>query len=193
MILLHARLPSRPIPHPTENGLQERPHGMAQQQQEWIDSLAENIKQKNHEAAEDYGRNQHNAGVIAEKGKAFFVALTQALQQNVDTLRARLQGDLTASETGVQAVRACELKVTRARFPWVDATIEHTGDHITLDYAKTPGTPGDPAQDRKTCTFAFRVAPDDTLYIADAFAAQPAEYGEPEELARRITETLFAP
>ena len=60
------------------------------------------------------------------------------LQQNVDALRTRLQGDLTASETGVQTIRACEVKITRARFPWVDATIEHHGDNITLDYAKTP-------------------------------------------------------
>ena len=166
---------------------------MAQPPQEWIDSLAAEIKQKNREAADDYGRNQHCSAVIAEKGKAFFVSMIQALQQNVDALRLCLQGDLTASETGVQTVRACEVKVSRARFPWVDATIEHNGDNITLDYAKRPGTPGDPNEDRKSCTFAFRVASDDTLYITDAFAADPASYSEPEALARRITETLFAP
>jgi hypothetical protein len=166
---------------------------MAQQQQEWIDSLAEEIRQKNHQAAEEYGQSQHYAAVIAEKGKAFFVAVIQSLQQNVDALRASLQGDLTASETGVQTVRACEVKITRARFPWVDATLEHNGDNITLDYAKTPGTPGDPNQDRKNCTFAFRVSPDDTLYVTDAFAAEPADYNDPESLARRITEVLFAP
>lgn len=161
--------------------------------QEWIDALAEDIKAKNHEAADNYGRQQHYAGVIADKGKPFFVSLVQSLQQNVDALRSRLQGDLTAAETGVQTIRACEVKITRARFPWVDATVEHNGETITLDYAKTSGTPGDPEQNRKTLTYEFRVDPDDTLYIADAFAAEPADYKDPDTLARRITEVLFAP
>ena len=114
---------------------------MPQQQQEWIDSLADDIKPKNHEAAENYGRDQHYAAVIAEKGKPFFVLSPAVLQQNIDALRTRLQGDLTASETGVQTVRACEVKISRARFPWVDATVEHHGETITLDYAKTPTAP----------------------------------------------------
>src|SRR5947199_6547491 len=98
----------------------ERPYSMPQQQ-EWIESLAGDIKLKNREAAEEYGRDQHNATVIAEKGKAFFVSLLQSLQQDVDALRTSLQGDLTASETGLQTIRACEVKISRARFPWVDA------------------------------------------------------------------------
>ena len=162
------------------------------QQQEWIDSLAEDIKSKNHDAAENYGRDQHYASVIAEKGKPFFVSLLQCLQQNVDALRTRLQGDSTASETGLQTIRACEVKISRARFPWVDATVEHHGETITLDYAKTPGIP-DPQQERKTCTFAFHVTPEDVLYVTDAFGAEHAEYDEPEALARRICETLFTP
>lgn len=161
--------------------------------QEWIESLAVEIKRKNHEAAENYGRQQHYAAVIEEKAKPFFVSLVQCLQQNVDALRSQLQGDLTAAETGVQTVRACEVKISRARFPWVDATLEHTGDIIKLDYAKTAGTPGDPEQNRKTETYSFRVAPDDTLSISEAFAAQPAEYREPEQLAQHIAELLFAP
>jgi hypothetical protein len=39
--------------------------GMAQ---EWIDNLAQDIKQKNHEAAENYGRSQHYAGIISDLG-----------------------------------------------------------------------------------------------------------------------------
>lgn len=163
------------------------------QQQEWIESLADDIKSKNHDAAENYNRDQHYAGVIAEKGKPFFVSLLQSLQQDVDALRASLQGDLTASETGVQTVRACELKISRARFPWVEATVEHRGEDISLEYAKAAGAPGNPQQDRKTCIFAFRVAPDDSLYVADTFGAEPAEYKEPEALARRICEILFTP
>lgn len=158
---------------------------------EWIEQLAQDIKQRNHEAAEDYGRAQHYDGIISTQGKEFFVALVLSLQENVDALRSQLQGDLTSSETRVQTSKADEVKITRARFPWIDAHLNHHGETITLDYAKTPGLTGDPTQDRKTVVFAFHVAPDDTLSVQDAFADQPHTYPAPEDLARHITEILF--
>jgi hypothetical protein len=159
---------------------------------EWIEQIAQDIKQRNHEAAEDYGRAQHYAGIVSTRGKEFFVALVLSLQENVDALRSQLQGDLTSSETRVQTTKADEVKVMRARFPWVDARLAHHDDTITLDYAKGAGLEGDPKLDRKTCAFAFHVAPDDRLSAQDAFADPPREYKTPEELARRITEVLFA-
>lgn len=161
--------------------------------QEWIEQIAADIKRKNEQAAEDFARAQHAATVVAEKGKQFFMSMVQSLQQNVDALRAQLQGDPTASETGLQSVRACEVRLTRARFPWVEATLEHQGETITLDYAKTAGAAADTNQDRKQCIFAFRVTAGDTLYVQDAFAAEHAEFQQPEDLARRITEILFTP
>ena len=159
---------------------------------EWIELLAQEIKQKGHQAAEDYGRAQHYAGIVSTRGKEFFVALVLCLQENVDALRSKLQGDLTSSETRVQTTKADEVKVTRARFPWVDGRLTHREDTITLGYAKGPGLEGDPKLDRKTCAFAFQVAPDDTLSVQDAFADPPRQYKTPEELARKITEVLFA-
>ena len=158
---------------------------------EWIADLAQDIKQKNHEAAETYGRTQHYAGIISTLGKQYFVALVQCVQENVDELRSRLQGDATSSETRVQTTRADEVKIVRLRFPWVDARLTHHDDTITLDFAKGPGIEGDPKLDRKTKTFAFQVAPDDTLYVQDAFVDPPQRYPQPEGLARHITEVLF--
>ncbi len=160
--------------------------------QQWLEQIADNIKRRHHEAAEDYGRAQHYAGIIADRGKPFFLGLVQCLQQNVDALRAQLQGDMTAAETALQTVRACEVKIIRSRFPWVDATVEHHTDTITLDYARSNGTAGDPAQDRILRTYAFRVDSTDRLYLEDAFTERPAEYRDPEALARHITEVLFA-
>jgi hypothetical protein len=159
---------------------------------EWIEKLAQDIKQKNHEAAEDYGRAQHYEGIVAAQGKEFFVALVLALQEDVDALRSQLQGDLTSSETRVQTTKADEVKVTRSRFPWVDARLTHHGDTISLDYAKGAGLAGDAGLDRKTATFTFRVAPDDVLSVEDAFADRPQSYPHPEDLARRIAELLFS-
>ena len=102
---------------------------------EWIENLAQDIKQRNHEAAEDYGRGQHYAGIVSTQGKEFFVALVLSLQENVDALRSQLQGDLTSSETRVQTSKADEVKITRSRFPWIDARLTHHDDTLTLDYA----------------------------------------------------------
>jgi hypothetical protein len=45
--------------------------------------------------------------------------------------------------------------------------------------------------ERKTRTFAFKVAPDDTLSVEDAFADPPQQYQRPDELAQYITVLLF--
>jgi hypothetical protein len=160
--------------------------------EEWIEKLAQDIKQKDHEAAEDYGRSQHYAGIISDLGKGFFLALAQCLTDNVEALRRGLQGDVTSAETGVQTIKADEIKITRARFPWVDARVIHNQDTITLDYARGPGVAGDPNIDRITSSFAFKVAQDDSLYAENAFAAEPLQYKKPEDMARRIMEILFA-
>jgi hypothetical protein len=158
---------------------------------EWIEQLAEDIKQRNHEAAQDYGRAQHYAGIVSTRGKEFFVALVLCLQENVDALRSQLQGDLTSCETRVQTSKANEVKITRSRFPWIDAQLNHRDDTILLDYAKGPGLAGDAGVGRKTASFAFRVAPDDVLSVEDAFTDPPRNYAKPEDLARHITELLF--
>jgi hypothetical protein len=158
---------------------------------EWIEKLADGIKQKNHEAAEEYGRAQHYAGIVSARGKEFFLALVQYLQEYVDALRGQLQGDLTASETRVQTSPPDEVKITRARFPWVDARLTHQGDTIKLDYAKRPGAEGDPTMDRVTRAFSFQVGADDGLFVRDAFAEPGRVYKKPEDLARQMIEMLF--
>jgi hypothetical protein len=159
---------------------------------EWIENLAEDTKQKSHEAAENYGRAQHYAGVIEASGREFFLGLVMDLKENVDAFRRQLQGDPTSAETSLETVKVDEIKITRARFPWVDARLVHKDDTITLDYAKGPGVEGDPRLEREIRCFAFRVASDDTLFVEDAFADAPRRYLRPEELSRHITETLFA-
>ena len=163
--------------------------------QEWIEDLAEDIRQRNREAATEYGRKQHYAGVVSVLGMEYFVALVSRLKENIDALRIRLQGDPASSETSLERVQANEVKITRARFPWVDARLRHDEDTLTLDYARRPGAEADPAAngaaDRKTRVFAFRVASDDTLSVEDAFAVPPGRYPKPEDLARYITEVLF--
>jgi len=158
----------------------------------WIAELAGEIRQKDKEAAQDYARTQHYAGVIAERGKRFFVAVAQYLDDDVAALRRELQGDVTSAEMAVERVKPDEVRITRGRFPWVDARLTHTEDAMRLDYAKGAGTAGDPQQDRVTRSFAFRVAADEKLRVEEAFAAEAKSYDTPEEFARAVMEILFS-
>ena len=72
--------------------MQEKRPGMLKER---IESLAQEVKEKNREAAEKYGRNQHYAKIIATRGKEVCVAHILDLQKNVDVFRRLLQGDPT--------------------------------------------------------------------------------------------------
>jgi hypothetical protein len=158
---------------------------------EWIANLAQDIRQKGHEAAENYGRSQHQAEIVTTQGKPFFAAFVIALEDDVNETKRQLQGDVTSSDTLFQTISPTEVKLTRGRFPWFDARITHQDPILVLDYAKGLGVAGDPALDRKTCHFAFHVADDDTLSIQESFGDNPRQFDQPEELARHIVELLF--
>jgi hypothetical protein len=170
---------------------------------EWIENLAQEIKQKGHKPAEDFGREQHKEGIVIAQGKPFFTTLVLCLQEDVNEIKRQLQGDVTASETtisgsalqlpanGDQPGERNEVLLSRSRFPWFDARISHHESTIVLDYAKGLGVAGDPALDRKTCHFAFHVADDDTLSIRESFGDSPRQFRQPEQLAQYITELLF--
>jgi hypothetical protein len=159
---------------------------------EWIAHLTQEIKQKNREAAADYGRAQHRAAIVANRGLPFFIAFATSLEENVNEIRKELQGDITASDTLIQTNGPAEILLSRRGFPWFDARITYRDDTVALDYAKGYGVVGDPTRDRKSCHFAFHVAEDDTLTLRNAFDTNhTCIFHYPEELAKHITELLF--
>jgi len=158
---------------------------------EWIANLAQNIKQKSHEAAEEYGRSQHQAGIVTTQGKPFFASFVSCLEQDISEIKRQLQGDVTASDTTIQTITATEVKLARSRFPWFDAHITHKDPVIILDYAKGLGIAGDPTLDRKTRHFTFQVTDEDALYIQDSFGDNPKRFHQPEDLAAQILQILF--
>jgi hypothetical protein len=160
---------------------------------EWIANLAQDVRQKGHEAAENYGRSQHQTEIVTTQGQPFFTAFVISLEADVNEIKSHLQGDVTASDTTFQTVNPVEIKLTRSRFPWFDARITHQDPIIVLDYAKGLGVAGDPALDRKTCHFAFHVADDDTLSLQESFGDNPRQFHQPKELAQHIIELLFQP
>jgi hypothetical protein len=158
---------------------------------EWIENLAQDIRQKGHEAAENYGRAQHQAEIAVTRGKPFFTAFIVSLENDVNEIKRELQGDVTSSDTVFQTVSPNEVKLTRSRFPWFDACITHQDSTIILDYAKGLGVAGDPAVDRQTSHFTFLVDNEDTLLLQESFPDNPRRFHRPEELARHIVERLF--
>jgi hypothetical protein len=160
---------------------------------EWIANLAQDIQQKDHEAAENYGRSQHQSEIVTTQGKPFFTAFVISLEEDVNEIKRQLQGDVTSSDTVFQTVNPAEVKLTRSRFPWFDARITHQDPIIILDFAKGLGVAGDPTLDRKTCHFAFHVADDDALSIQESFGDDPKRFHQPDDLAQYVVQLLFQP
>ena len=71
---------------------------------EWITDLAQDIRQKGHEAAENYGRSQHQSEIITTQGRPFFIAFVTALEGDVTEIKRQLQGDVTSSDTAFQTM-----------------------------------------------------------------------------------------
>jgi hypothetical protein len=160
---------------------------------DWIENLAQDIKQKNREAAEIYAREQHLAGIITERGLPFFTALTNCLEDGANAIRRQLQGDVTSADITFQTINHNDVKLTRGRFPWFDAHVLNHDASIVLDYAKGHGTPGDPNLDRKSIHFSYEVTEDGNLTTREAFNDVPRRFSQPEQLARHILELLFQP
>ena len=160
----------------------------------WIEQLAADIKEKDREAANAYGREQHRLGVVNAKGHEFFAVAAQALEVNFSEIKAQLQGDVTASETSIETNGVNQVMMARSRFPWFDAVLKYEQSTIVLDYAQGKGVAGDPTivVGRQMMVFSFAVTPEDVLLVEEGFGEHPKRFAEPEELARHITEILFA-
>ena len=109
---------------------------------EWIDSLAEQVKDKGREPAEEYAREQRRAGIIVAEGKVFFMALVQRLEQDLAEIRSRLQGSSVSCETSLVRESPTQVQLHRERFPWFDASLKHHEMEIVLEYARGRGVAG---------------------------------------------------
>jgi hypothetical protein len=162
----------------------------------WIEQLAADIKDKDREAANAYGREQHRLGVVHAKGHEFFAVAAQALEVNFSEIKAQLQGDVTASETSIETNGVNQVMMARSRFPWFDAVLKYEQSTIVLDYAQGKGVAGDPKiagkTERKVTVFPFVVTAEDALLVEEGFGEHPRRFADPEDLARHITEILFA-
>lgn len=163
---------------------------------EWIEHLANEIKQNGHEAAEQYGRDQHRAGIVTAEGKVFFMTLIICLEQDLSEIRSQLQGSTVSSETMIERNGPALARLSRSRFPWFDATLKHAEQDVALDYAQGRGVAGEQnlllSADRQTAHFAFQVDARDRLSIAESFGDNPRQFDLPEALAKHILELLFA-
>lgn len=161
----------------------------------WIEELAGEIKEKNRDAANAYGREQHWLGIIEAQGPEYFGRLTAALEEDFAEIRSQLQGDVTSADTSFERKTPDVVLLTRSRFPWFNALLHHDGRTIVLEYAQGLGVGGDAkvaaSNERTVKVYAFAVAGDDSLSVEEGFGDNPRRFTEPAELAKQIVETLF--
>jgi hypothetical protein len=161
----------------------------------WIEELADDIKNKGRDAAEDYDRDQHTVGIIAAEGKVFFTALVMNLEQDMSEIRSQLQGSAVSCDTSIVKDGPAELRLSRSRFPWFDATLKHDDATIALEYAQGRGAAEDQTlrstAERQTVHFAFEVDGQDRLSVVNAFGDDRMRFEQPEGLAKHILELLF--
>jgi len=162
----------------------------------WIEELAGEIKQKNREAANAYGRDQHRLGAIDAGSVEFFAVLVQSLEEDFAEIRMQLQGDVTSAETTFERKTQDVVLMTRSRFPWFNALLHHDGRTIVLEYARGRGVGGDAkiaaTNERVVKVYPFAVEVDDSLWVEEGFGNSPLRFREPVALAKHIVETLFA-
>ncbi len=162
---------------------------------EWIESLADGLKEKGREAAESYATEQHREGIIAAEGKVFFTALVMELEQDIAEIRSKLQGSAIACETSVNRDSPTAIRLTRSRFPWFDATLKHDESVLLLEYVQGRGVPGDQTlstgTDRQVVSFSFGVDARDRLTVAETFGEASRQFEQPAALAQYIVELLF--
>jgi hypothetical protein len=160
----------------------------------WIEQLAAEIKEKDREAANAYGREQHRLGVVNAKGHEFFAVAAQSLEVNFGEMKAQLQGDVTSSETSIETNGVNQVMMARSRFPWFDAVLKYEQATIVLDYAQGKGVGGDAktVTERQVKVFTFAVTAGDGLVAEEGFGDPPKRFAEPEDLARHLMEILFA-
>lgn len=161
----------------------------------WIENLAAEIKSKGRDAAESYGREQHNAGIVAAQGKIFFTSLLQCIEQDISEIRSQLQGSAVSCETSVVKDGPTEVRLIRERFPWFEATLKHDDANIVFDYVRGRGVPGDKklfaSTDRQTIHFTFVVDRQDRLSVVPSFEESARSFEQPEMLAKFLLELLF--
>jgi hypothetical protein len=89
-----------------------------------------------------------------------------------------------------------QVMMSRSRFPWFDAVLKYEQSTIVLDYAQGKGVAVDPKiagkTERQVTVYTFAVTPEDVLLVEEGFGEHPKRFAEPEDLARHITEILFA-
>ncbi|WP_263382108.1 hypothetical protein [Granulicella arctica] len=162
---------------------------------EWIEQLAGDLKEKGRDAAESYGREQHRAGIIDAEGKVFFLAAVAAIEQDFTEIRSQLQGSPISCETSIVRTGPAEVKLTRSRFPWFDATLKHNDADVTLDYARGRGVAPDKVIEDTTehtlAHYSFQVDPQDKMTLGESFGDAPKSFETADEFSKHIVELLF--
>ena len=155
--------------------------------EEWLQRLANDIREKEHKAAEEAARARVRIQLLTAKGPVFWKAFADSLHENVLALRNLLEGDVTLTEGPLSFTFdpvTQQVQLAKAAFPAVQlAAVPHFEEETAEITYRSPGSGGEPAS--MACRFGF--TPDTRLMMhLDGRA-----FGSPAEAATFITDRLF--
>lgn len=156
----------------------------------WIEKIIQDIKEKDHKAAEQAMREEHQKRVIAEKAPIFWRDFADFLKKFVNEIHAGLRGDITEGTFSFELDdRNQEIKCEKSAFPFVSftATPEFGSGKVTMSLTKVNPILSQAGASGSIIPCRFEVQSNDTLVLQ----LNGHSYAEPEHAAKFIIEKAF--
>jgi hypothetical protein len=154
-----------------------------------VSKITSRIRQADEEAALRDKLQLHRAELIAARAPIFFQDVVTRLQQNLNRLVARLDFGSTGIQTTLNQSSATSIAITRARHPFVNATVELkiAGQMILASWRKANPDPTAGVQ-TSSITFTLKVDADDNVIVCTS----EETFFTGIELAGHLTELFFS-
>jgi hypothetical protein len=161
--------------------------------EEWLKKLAEQIKAKDHEAAEEVARAVHQLEIIEHHGPVFWRSFTGFLKKYVNDMIEDLEADVTLREGKLSCdvdLGNSKIDIRKAAFPYVQfsATPQYNQRIATIVYATVnPMATQNQSIGTTNMPCHFEVTNHDKVFLH----LDGKEFHEPQEAAKHVMEKLF--
>jgi hypothetical protein len=158
--------------------------------EEWLRALAQQIKHRDHDAAEQFARQRHVQEIVAEHGPVFWRSFADFLAKYVDEIKADFHEDITLREGPLTfSFTNNQISIKKAAFPFVEfnATPQFQNGGVGITYRVN--NPQQTVAGRAAMSMPCRleVSQDNKVFLQ--LDGQP--FQEPGQAAQHIMQKLF--
>jgi len=156
----------------------------------WINQIVEDIKVKDHNAAEQAAKEKHRLAVIAEKGPIFWRSFADFLKKFVEEIRAGLEGDVTQGNINCEFdPTSGRIQINKSAFPFLtfNAAPNYSGQPMIPNYVKVNPQQGGSPHSGQSIPCRFEVVGHDDLILQ----LNGSSYAAPDFAAKFLIEKLF--